>query len=68
MATPLEKWVDEQAALTNPDKIYWCDGSEAEAHKLIEIGMREERINGQPIFSELNQKNWLKFVVLDNLH
>lgn len=58
MATPLEKWVDEQARLTKPKKIYWCDGSEAEAHRLIETGMREERINGQPIFSELNKKNW----------
>jgi len=58
MATPLERWVDEQAKLAKPKKIYWCDGSEAEAHKLIEIGMREERINGQPIFHELNQKEW----------
>ncbi|OGW94625.1 MAG: phosphoenolpyruvate carboxykinase [Omnitrophica bacterium RIFCSPLOWO2_12_FULL_45_13] len=58
MATSLERWVDEQAALTKPKSIYWCDGSEAEAHKLIEIGIREERINGQPIFHELNQKVW----------
>jgi phosphoenolpyruvate carboxykinase (GTP) len=60
MATPLERWVDEQAALTRPKKIYWCDGSEAEAHKLIEIGMREERINGQSVFHELNQSSWPK--------
>ncbi len=60
MATPLEKWVDAQAALTKPKKIYWCDGSEAEAHKLIEIGMREERINGQSVFHELNQSSWPK--------
>lgn len=58
MATPLEKWVDEQARLTKPKKVYWCDGSEEEAQRLIEIGMREERINGQPIFTELNQKIW----------
>ncbi|MDP3791449.1 MAG: phosphoenolpyruvate carboxykinase (GTP) [Candidatus Omnitrophota bacterium] len=58
MATPLEKWVEEQAKLTKPDKIYWCDGSDAEARKLIEIGMREEKINGQPVFTELNQKSW----------
>ena len=37
MATPLEKWVDEQAKLTKPSKIHWCDGTEAEAKKLIEI-------------------------------
>lgn len=58
MATPLEKWVDEQAKLTKPKKIYWCDGSLEEAHKLIETGCREERVNGQPVFHELNQKAW----------
>jgi phosphoenolpyruvate carboxykinase (GTP) len=58
VATPLEKWVDEQAKLTQPDKIYWCDGSDEEAHRLIEIGMREEKINGNPIFYELNQELW----------
>jgi phosphoenolpyruvate carboxykinase (GTP) len=58
MATPLEKWVEGQAKLTKPDKIYWCDGSEAEARKLIEIGMQEEKIEDCPIFQELNQKAW----------
>ena len=58
MATPLEKWVEDQARLTQPDSIHWCDGSEQEAHKLIEIGMKEEKIGENPIFSELNQKNW----------
>jgi len=58
MATPLEKWVEEQAKLTQPDSIYWCDGLEQEAHKLIEIGMKEEKIGENPIFSELNQENW----------
>jgi phosphoenolpyruvate carboxykinase (GTP) len=60
MATPLERWVDEQAKLTKPDKIYWCDGSEEEARRLIETGMREEKINGQPVFAELNHKSWPK--------
>jgi len=58
MATPLERWVDEQARLTKPKKIYWCDGSEEEAHRLIETGMREEHINGSPVFRELNRKTW----------
>jgi phosphoenolpyruvate carboxykinase (GTP) len=55
---PVEKWVEEQAKLCKPDKIYWCDGSEEEAHKLIEIGIKEEKINGNPVFKELNQKLW----------
>lgn len=60
MATPLEKWVEEQARLTKPDKIYWCNGSEEEARKLMEIGIGEENINGVPIFQELNHKTWPK--------
>jgi phosphoenolpyruvate carboxykinase (GTP) len=60
MATPLEKWVQEQAKLTQPDRIHWCDGSEEEAHKLIEIGMHDEKINSNPIFYELNHKSWPK--------
>lgn len=58
MATPLEEWVEEIARLTQPDKIYWCDGSEEEAHKLIEIGMKEERLGGHKIFYELNQETY----------
>jgi phosphoenolpyruvate carboxykinase (GTP) len=58
MATPVEKWVEEQARLAKPDRIHWCDGSEEEAHKLIEIGMKEEKIGEHPIFEELNHKTW----------
>ncbi|MGL4370215.1 MAG: hypothetical protein ACRCUT_11190, partial [Spirochaetota bacterium] len=28
--TKLIKWVEEVAAMTQPDAIYWCDGSQAE--------------------------------------
>lgn len=58
MASPLEKWVEEQARLFQPKNIYWCDGSEGEARRLIEMGMREERIEKHDIFHELNQKTW----------
>lgn len=58
MATPLEKWVDEQARLTKPDKIYWCDGSEKEAEKLIEIGLKKEKIGEHNIFHTLNHNTW----------
>src|SRR5262249_32948837 len=36
MATALEQWVDEVAAVTQPKGIHWCDGSEAENSRLIE--------------------------------
>jgi phosphoenolpyruvate carboxykinase (GTP) len=58
MATPLERWVEEQAKLTQPSKIHWCDGTEEEARKLLEIGIKEETIDGHPVFQKLNDKHW----------
>ena len=58
MASHLEEWVEEQARLAKPDRIYWCDGSEGEAERLLEIGMSEEKINGQRVFIKLNHKTW----------
>ncbi len=58
MATPLERWVDAQARLAKPDRIHWCDGSEEEARRLVEVGLREEKINNVPVFHELNHLTW----------
>jgi len=33
----LQHWVDSVAALTQPDKIHWCDGSEQEYESLTEL-------------------------------
>ncbi|HLG69638.1 MAG TPA: phosphoenolpyruvate carboxykinase (GTP) [Chloroflexota bacterium] len=35
MASAVEQWVDEVARTTQPDSIYWCDGSDAENERLI---------------------------------
>ncbi len=60
MATHLEAWVEEQAKLAQPDRIHWCDGSEEEARKIVEAGIHEEKIEGQPVFQELNHDLWPK--------
>jgi phosphoenolpyruvate carboxykinase (GTP) len=37
----LSSWVEEMAALTKPDRIYWCDGSEDEKRRLTEQAVSE---------------------------
>jgi len=54
----VQKWVKAQADLAKPDKIYWCDGTDEEAKRLVEIGIKEEKLNGHPVFTQLNQKTW----------
>jgi phosphoenolpyruvate carboxykinase (GTP) len=34
--TPAERWVDEVARTTRPDRVVWCDGSEAENRRLVD--------------------------------
>src|SRR2546425_10567181 len=50
MPNPLEKWVEEVAAHTRPQKISWCDGSEAEYQRLV-----REMLETRTLF-ELNQQ------------
>jgi phosphoenolpyruvate carboxykinase (GTP) len=48
----LKTWVDEVAALTTPDTIQWCDGSQAEYDKLIELMV------GTGMMETLDQDKW----------
>ena len=41
MSTPLEQWVQSAARMTRPEKIVWCDGSEAEEARIQEEMIRE---------------------------
>src|SRR5437867_1004841 len=52
MPSPLERWVDEMAALTRPKAIQWCDGSEAEYQRLV-----REMLGTRTLF-ELNQTKY----------
>jgi len=60
MATPLEKWVEQQAELARPKKIHWCDGSEEETRRIVEIGLKDEKIGDEPVFRQLNHSIWPK--------
>jgi phosphoenolpyruvate carboxykinase (GTP) len=35
MPTPLERWIDEVSAITQPRNVHWCDGSDAEYRQLV---------------------------------
>mgnify|MGYP001591587141 CR=1 FL=1 len=36
-----ERWVDDAARLTHPDRVVWCDGSQAEYDRLVEQMLRD---------------------------
>ena len=56
MSTAVEQWVEQQAALTKPDRTYWVQGTEDEMRRLIEIGMTQEKTGPHQTFRELNQE------------
>jgi len=41
LPTPLESWVDEAAALTKPERIQFCDGSDEENRQVLAAMQRE---------------------------
>lgn len=45
-------WVEEMAKLCKPDRIYWCDGSDAEHKRLLEEAV------SQKVLLALDQKKW----------
>ena len=52
MGTPLENWVDDAAKLTRPDRIVYCDGSEAENQQILAEMLRDDasfKLNEKPI-------------------
>src|SRR6202161_4717627 len=52
VATPLEMWVEESARLTKPDRIVYCDGSEAENQRMVAEMLRDSDSNA------LNEKTY----------
>jgi phosphoenolpyruvate carboxykinase (GTP) len=46
----VKQWIDECVAMCQPDKLFWCDGSRAEADALFDQGVRDG------VFIKLNEK------------
>src|SRR5256886_6105737 len=52
VATPLETWVDQASKLAKPDRVVYCDGSEAEYQRMI-----AEMLRGGDSYA-LNEKTY----------
>ncbi len=48
----LKQWIEEVTALTQPDTVHWCDGSDAEYGSLIKTMVADGTME------ELDQKKW----------
>jgi len=48
--TSLERWVSQVAAITRPDRVVWCDGSDSEFEALMALGLK------QGVYQRLNQR------------
>ena len=48
----LHNWIQEVAALTKPDKIHWCTGSEEENNDLVQLMLKEKTLH------KLNNNNF----------
>jgi len=51
-SSSVEQWVDEVSRFTHPDKVVWCDGSEAENDRLIDAMVSDStlvRLNPQTL-------------------
>lgn len=53
----LNAWVAEVAALTRPDRIQWCDGSEAEYDRLVEQMQADGTL--LPLNDQTHPNSWL---------
>ena len=52
MSTPIEKWVEEAARLTKPERVVWLEGGEEERVRLMEQAVQEG------VFRPLNPKTY----------
>jgi len=53
----LNRWVAETAALTQPDSIHWCDGSEEENAALLRLMQEDSTL--LPLNPETHPDSWL---------
>ena len=57
MASSVEQWVDEMARQTRPDRIVWCDGSDAEYDRLVQEMLSEGTL--LPLNDDLHPESYL---------